>query len=267
MRFILLAKATKDFESGQLPDEKKMSEIANWTEALVKAGARIGADRLHPSSKGTRIRYARGRVQVIDGPFAESKELIAGYCLIQAQSLDEAVAWAKRVPFEEGEVEVRPLHELIDVPADLPAQTHGTTRYVALVKSDTDVEAGKFPDEKFVADMGAFLGEAAEAGVFLSGQALQPSSKGARVRYSGRNRLVIDGPFAESKELVAGFMLLQFKSKEEAVEWTRRFVEVDAPGRLGHESECEIRPVFEYEDYAPGPALGRFRRMGIGPKD
>jgi len=127
--------------------------------------------------------------------------------------------------------------------------------------------AGNFPDEKFVADMGAFLGEAAKAGVFLTGQALQPSSKGARVRYSGRNRQVIDGPFAESKELVAGFMLLQFKSREEAIEWTRRFVEVDAPGRFGNESECEIRAVFEYEDYAPGPALERFRKLGIGPQN
>src|SRR6476620_11789645 len=106
MRFILLAKATRDFELGVLPDERKMTEIANWNEALINAGARIASDRLHPSAKGTRVRYARGRAQVTDGPFAESKELIAGYCLIQAQSLEEAVAWAKRVPFEEGEVEV-----------------------------------------------------------------------------------------------------------------------------------------------------------------
>jgi len=267
MRFMLLVKATKDFEAGRFADEKLMSDLADWTEQLIKAGARLGADRLHPSSKGTRVRYAKGRVQVTDGPFAESKEVVAGYCLIQANSLDEAVAWAKRVPFEEGEIEVRPLHELIEVSTEPPARRPGTTRYVAMVKSDPDVEAGKFPEEESVAEMGTFMGEAAKAGVFLSGQALQPSSKGARVRYSGRNRLVIDGPFAESKELVAGFMLLQFKSKEEAIAWTRRFVEVDAPGRMGHESECEIRPVFEYQDYTPGPALERFRKMGIGPKD
>src|SRR5262245_54977529 len=227
MRFMLLVRATEDFEAGRLPDEKKMSEMADWTEELIKAGARIDADRLHPSSKGTRVRYAKGRVQVTDGPFAESKELIAGYCLIQANSLDEAVGWAKRVPFEEGEIEVRTVHELIDVPADPPARRPGTTRYLGMVKSDPDVEAGKFPDEKSVANMGAFLGKAAKAGEFVSGQALQPSSKGARVRYSGRNRQVIDGPFAESKELVAGFMILQFKSNEEAIEWTRHFVEVD----------------------------------------
>jgi len=266
MRFMLLVRATEDFEAGRLPDEKKMSEMADWTEELIKSGARIGANRLHPSSKGTRVRYAKGRVQVTDGPFAESKELIAGYCLIQAKSLDEAVAWAKSVPFEEGEIEVRPLNELIDVPADPPDRRPGTTRYVGLVKSDPDVEAGKFPEEKFVADMGAFLGEAAKAGVFLAGQALQPSSKGARVRFSGRNRQVIDGPFAESKELIAGFMFLQFPSKDEAIEWGKRFVQVDAPGRSGGESDCEMRPVCEFEDYGPSPAVERFRRMGIEPR-
>jgi hypothetical protein len=266
MRFILLVKAPKDFEAGRPPDEQTMSKMADWTEALIKAGARLGADRLHPSSKGTRVRYSKGKLQVIDGPFAESKELIAGYCLIQANSLDEAVGWAKRVPFEEGEIEVRPVHELIEVPADPPAKRPGTTRYLAMVKSDPEVESGKFPDDKSVAAMGAFLGEAGKAGVFVSGQALQPSSKGSRVRYSGRNRLVIDGPFAEAKELVAGFMLLQFASKDEAVEWAKRFVQVDAPGRHGGESECEIRPIYEFDDYGPSPALERFRQMGIGAK-
>src|SRR5262249_27590394 len=237
MRFILLVKATRDFEAGRLPDEKMMSDLANWTEELIKAGARMGPDRRHPSSKGTRIRYARGRFQVTDGPFAESKELIAGYCLIRAKSLDEAVAWAKRVPFQEGEVEVRPLYELTLFPGDPAEQADGgrdkeeqfravppsrkseTSRYMGLVKADLDTEAGNRADEKFLADMGAFMDEAAKAGVFLAGQALQPSSKGARVRYSGRNRLVTDGPFAETKELTAGYMLLQFPSKEEAIEW------------------------------------------------
>src|SRR5262245_13203450 len=125
MRFILLVKSTRDFEAGRFADDQKMSELANWTEQLIKAGARSDADRLHPSSKGTRVRYANGRVQVTDGPCAESKELIAGYCLIQANSLDEAVGWAKRVPFEEGEIEVRTVHELIDVSADPPARRPG----------------------------------------------------------------------------------------------------------------------------------------------
>jgi hypothetical protein len=90
--------------------------------------------------------------------------------------------------------------------------------------------------------------------VFLSGEGLQPSSKGARVRYAGSKRTVIDGPFAETKELIAGYAILQFTSKQEAVEWTKRFVHVDAPGRLGAESECEIRQFYELEDFPVDPA-------------
>jgi hypothetical protein len=282
MRYMLLVKATKDFEAGVLPDEKLLSGMAEWTEELVKAGARLEAGRLQPSSKGARVRYAKGKLSVIDGPFAETKELVAGLCLIQANSRDEAIAWAKRVPFQEGEVEVRPLFELTDFPVDRaeksdgwrekeeqfraapPARKPGTTRYMGIVKADKDTEAGVLPDEKFLAAMGAFMEEGVKSGVFLSGEGLQPSSKGARVRFSGSKRMVTDGPFAETKELIAGYAILQFTSKAEAIEWTKRFVQVDAPGRLGAESECEIRPFFEYEDFGPSEALKRFREMGNG---
>jgi hypothetical protein len=284
MRFLLLAKATADFEAGRLPDEQLMSKMADWNEALVKAGARLGADRLHPSSRGARVRYSNGRIRVTDGPFAETKELVAGFCLIRAESLAEAVEWAKRMPFEEGEVEIRPLLELEDIPKGPaekpdgwrdkeeqwqtapPARKPGTKRYVGFVKADPDTEAGKLPDEKFLAAMGAFCEEGLKAGVFLAGQGLQPSSRSARVRYAGNRRTVIDGPFTETKELIAGYALLQFGSNEEAIEWARRFVEVDAPGRYRGESECEIREVFDYSDLPGSPALERFRKMGSGAK-
>ena len=129
-----------------------------------------------------------------------------------------------------------------------PARKPGTIRYLGIVKADKDTEAGVLPDEKSLATMGAFLEEGVKAGVFLSGDGLQPSSKGARVRFSGSKRLVTDGPFAETKELVAGYAILQFTSKAEAIDWTKRFVQVDAPLRLGGESACEIRPFVECED-------------------
>ena len=121
MRFMMLLKATKDFEAGGRPDEKLLSEMANWSEELMKAGARLEAGRLQPSSTGVRVRYAQGKFTLTDGPFAESKELIAGFCLIHAKSLDEAIEWTKRVPFQEGEIELRPLYELFDFPVD-PAE-------------------------------------------------------------------------------------------------------------------------------------------------
>jgi hypothetical protein len=284
MRFMMLVKATKDFEAGVWPDEQLLSAMANWTEELVKAGARLESGRLQPSAQGMRVGYADGKFTMTDGPFAETKELIAGFCLIQAKSLDEAIEWTRRVPLQDGEIELRPLYELFDFPVDAaekpdgwrekeeqfraapPARRPGTIRYLGIIKADKDTEAGVLPDETSLATMGAFLEEGLKAGVFLSGEGLQPSSKGARVRFSGSQRMVTDGPFAETKELIGGYAILQFTSKAEAIEWTRRFVQVDAPLRLGAESECEIRPFFEYEDFGPGEAVARFREMEVRTK-
>ena len=114
MRFMMLVKATKDFEAGVWPSEKLLSEMAKWTEELVKAGARLETGRLQPSSQGLRVRYANGKFTVTDGPFAETKELIAGFWLWQVKSMEEAIEWLKRCPNphnEEGEVEIRPVKE------------------------------------------------------------------------------------------------------------------------------------------------------------
>jgi len=118
-------------------------------------------------------------------------------------------------------------------------------RFMVMVKATKDSEAGVLPDKKLLTDMGKFNEELVKAGVMLAGEGLQPSSKGARVRFSGAKRTVIDGPFAETKELVAGFWLWQVKSKEEAIEWVKR-----CPNPFpGKESEIEIRQVFEAEDF------------------
>lgn len=272
MRFMVLVKASRDSEAGVMPSQELLAAMKKYNEELVKAGALLAAEGLQASSKGERVRYANGKFKVIDGPFTETKELIAGFWLIQAKSRDEAIQWAKRIPFQEGEVEVRPLFELEDFPVDPsekpdgwrekeeqfraapPARKPGTIRYIGLLKADKDTEAGVLPDEKLLAAMGAFMEEGVKSGVFLSGEGLQPSSKGVRVRYSGSKRTAIDGPFTETKELIAGYAMLQFTSKEEAIEWTKRFVQVDAPGRLGAESECEIRPLFDPADFGPAQA-------------
>ena len=118
-------------------------------------------------------------------------------------------------------------------------------RFMVIVKATPQSEAGVMPDEKLLADMGKFNEELVKAGVMLAGEGLQPSSKGARVRFSGDKRTVIDGPFAETKELIAGYWMWQVKSKEEAIEWVKR-----SPNPFpGTESEIEIRQVFELEDF------------------
>jgi hypothetical protein len=117
-------------------------------------------------------------------------------------------------------------------------------RFMVMVKANQDSEAGVMPSETLLADMGKFNEELVKAGVLLAAEGLQPTSKGARVKFSGNKRSVIDGPFAESKELIAGFWLWQVKSMEEAIEWVKR-----CPNPFEGESEIEIRQVFEAEDF------------------
>ena len=117
-------------------------------------------------------------------------------------------------------------------------------RFMVIVKADKSTEAGVLPDEKLLAAMGKYNEELVKAGVMLAGEGLQPSSKGARIRFNGDKRTVVDGPFAETKELVAGFWVWQCKSLAEAIEWAKR-----CPNPTGHESELEIRQVFEAEDF------------------
>ena len=117
-------------------------------------------------------------------------------------------------------------------------------RVMVLIKADQDSEAGVMPSEQLLTEMGRFNEELTKAGVMLAGEGLHPSSKGKRVRVAGDQRTVIDGPFTEAKELIAGFWLIQVKSKEEAIEWAKR-----CPNPLEGEAEIEIRQVFEPEDF------------------
>ncbi len=121
-------------------------------------------------------------------------------------------------------------------------------RFMVLVKATKDSEAGAMPDPKLVEEMGKYNEELAKAGVLLDLSGLHPSSKGARVRFNGPNRTVIDGPFPETKELIAGYWILQVKSKEEAIEWVKR-----CPNPHGGESEIELRQVFELGDFELTP--------------
>jgi hypothetical protein len=117
-------------------------------------------------------------------------------------------------------------------------------RFMVMVKATRDSEAGIMPSEKLLVEMGKFNEQLVNAGIMQAGEGLQPSSKGARVRFSGANRTVVDGPFAETKELVAGFWIWKVKSKEEAIEWVKR-----CPNPMPGDSEIEIRQIFEIEDF------------------
>jgi hypothetical protein len=130
-----------------------------------------------------------------------------------------------------------------------------------IVKASKDSEAGKMPSEELLSAMGKYNEELMKAGALIDLTGLHPSSKGARIKFSGGKRTVIDGPFAETKELIGGYWIIQVKSKEEAIEWAKR---APAPHGEGQESEIEIRQLFEMDDFGPSKAVDRARGLGKG---
>ena len=130
-------------------------------------------------------------------------------------------------------------------------------RFMMIVKASKDSEAGKLPSEELLSAMGKYNEELMKAGVLLDLAGLHPSSKGARIKFSGSKKTVVDGPFAESKELIAGYWIIQVKSREEAIEWAKR-----APNPHEQDGEVETRQYFELEDFGPGEAVDRARELG-----
>lgn len=134
-------------------------------------------------------------------------------------------------------------------------------RYMIIVKATKDSEAGVMPGDALLARMADYHEALARAGVLLDGSGLRPSSTGWRVRYAGEERTLIDGPFTECKELIAGYTLIQVKSREEALEWVRRFPN---PAVDGGEAEIEVRQLFELEDFGESAAMDRFKSLSVG---
>ncbi|HEX6897443.1 MAG TPA: YciI family protein [Bryobacteraceae bacterium] len=132
-------------------------------------------------------------------------------------------------------------------------------RFMMMVKATQDSEAGKLPSEQLLAAMGKYNEQLMQAGVLRDLNGLQPTSKGARVKFSGGRQTVVDGPFAETKELIAGYWIIEVKSRQEAIDWAKR---VPAPHGSGNDAEIEIRQIFELEDFAPSPAVDRARQLG-----
>ncbi len=134
-------------------------------------------------------------------------------------------------------------------------------RFMIIVKATRDSEAGVMPGEKLLADMAMYHEELQRAGALLDASGLQASSKGWRIKYAGAKRTVIDGPFTEAKELIAGYTLIQVRSREEALEWARRYPNPAVDGKAG---EIEVRQLFDLEDFGSGEAVDRLRKIGAG---
>src|SRR5690349_13144326 len=133
-------------------------------------------------------------------------------------------------------------------------------RFLIIVKATKDSEAGEMPEDKLIAQMGKYHEELAKAGMLIDGAGLKPSRGGWRIKYDGDKRSFVDGPFAETKELVAGYTIIQAQSREQAIEWTKRFPN---PAIEGGKAEIEVREFYELEDFAPSREVERFREMGL----
>lgn len=273
MRFMMIVKSNAKTEAGILPSAEELEAMTRYNLELVEAGVMVAGEGLHASSLGARVRINGSTTRIVDGPFTESKELIAGYWLIRVTSKEEAIEWAKRIPFREGAVELRQVFDLEDFPVDRsetldgehtretaprdappPPRKAGTRRYVSLLKADRHTEGGVLPNEQLASEMGALIEEMAQKGALLGGEGLFPSAQGVRVTFDGEKRTVIDGPFAETKELVAGFTLYQTATKAEAIEYARRCLAVHVAGTGIDGGEIEIRQVIELEDFPADPA-------------
>jgi hypothetical protein len=134
-------------------------------------------------------------------------------------------------------------------------------RFMIMVRANGDTEADVKPDEQLIAEMATYHEELAKAGALVDASGLQPSSKGWRIRYSGRKRTVVDGPYTEAKELIAGYTIIRAKSREEALEWSKRFPN---PFPHGRDSEIEVRPIKDLKELGDSEAVERFRELGVG---
>src|SRR5688500_18737793 len=234
MRVIMLLKSDAQSEAGVPPPEHVLTEMGQFSERMLNAGVMVGGEGLHPSSKGAKIRIANGKTTVLDGPFAESKEVVAGFYMLKVKDLAEAIEWTKQLPgadwTPEAEAELRPLFETEDFPVDAAEQPGGWRdqeiearkeletkvpgpekgqRWISFLKADKNTEAEMMPSTKLLEEMGALMGEMQAQGLLISGEGLRASKHGAKVRLLNKKLSVVDGPFTESKEIIAGFSMFR----------------------------------------------------------
>jgi len=238
MRFMMMHKVDAKMEAGVLPSQELIAGMGKLMGSVIQSGALVDGDGLLPSRARVRLRFSRGDRTVTKGPYTGENELPARVAKIKVSSFEEAIDWATRFAnvFGDGEIEVGPLTEAWDL-GMMPKPENAPMRFLLLHKADKDYEAGIAPSAKVTNDFAKLTDEMTKAGVLLASISLRPSSKASRIKYSGGKRSLIDGPFAESKEMIAGFVMLDLKSIDELLEFANRFAEI-----IG-DTEIDVRQV------------------------
>ncbi|HKP55320.1 MAG TPA: YciI family protein [Polyangiales bacterium] len=235
MLFMVMHKLNDEIRAGGPPRKELVDNMGKLVGEAIAAGKFLDGDGLREPA--SRVRLKAGTV--IRGPYSGENELISGFVKLKVSTIDEAVAWAKRFAETVGatEVEVGPVTEAWDIGVAPKPEGPVPLRVLVLQKADAASEAGKPLSPERKQRLGALIDEMKSAGVFLTADRLAPSSKGTRLQRAGGKNRWTDGPFAESKELVSGYSLLQVESKQEAIAWTERYAEI-----LG-DIEVDIREV------------------------
>ncbi len=241
MRFMVMHKMTEEMEKGLPPDPAIIEGVGKLIEEGLKEKVFVSGEGLKPSSQRVHIAYKKGKRTVTDGPFTESKELVAGFALMRVRSKEEAISWCDRFAAVIGDVELfmGPVVEPWDL-GMMPKPANAPLRFLSMHKMDERSESEAPPDPQLMAAMGALIDEMTKAGVLQATGGLAGTAKGARIRYRDGKRTVIDGPFAESKELVAGYAIVELPSKAAAIEWAMRF------GDVVKVNEIEVRQMPEW---------------------
>jgi len=239
MKFMMLHKTDAYYENGGLPSKELIAGVGGMVGEMVRSGKLLAADGLRSSAEGVRLKFSGGKRTIIKGPLEGENEVIAGFAVMRVRSLDEAVEWASRFAAVVGDavLDIRPATEPWDIGLGKKPEGLATRRYIAMKKADAASEAGAPPTPQELERMGALIAEMKAAGVLLSTGSLEPSSRAARLRSFGGKQTVVDGPFAESKELVGGFVILELDSRADAIAWAKRYAVV-----LG-EVELDVLPV------------------------
>lgn len=240
MRFMAMHRSNADTEAGIPPSREFIDSMGTLIQDGMRAGIFIAGEGLQASRHRVRLRFKAGERTIQRGPFEGSAELLAGFALIRCPSMDVAIEWGTRLARALGrdtEVEIGPVCEPWDLGLCPPPAGNPPIRFGVLYKGDPDAEAGRAPSPEVTLNLAALRREMTEAGVLLSMEALEPSRKSKRLDFQAGKRTVIDGPFAEAKEVIAGFSILRFDTMAEIVEWTDRF------GRLFPEVKVDIRPL------------------------
>ena len=231
MRWISIHKSTKSMEAGEMPPAKVMEGMGPLMGEMIQKGIFLAGEGLRPSSQGVRLKFANGKRTIEKGPLHGSNELTAAFSIVKVKSIDDAIEWASRfAPAGDAEIDIRPVTEYWDIGVGSKPAGLTTTRYMIARKADRDSEAGI---------AATTVRPAQELGELLLTERLQPSAKGVRLRFKDGRRNVIDGPFTESKELIAGYSIIKSDSRDEVIEWAARFADL-----IG-DVEIDIRPLYD----------------------